>query len=160
MTTVRVMKSIAAIAGLWVAAGLTGCAPSLSGNTYSRDQVRQEQSVRTGIVEGVREIQIEGTRSGIGPAAGGVVGGIAGSTVGAGRGSAVGAVLGAVAGGIAGQAAEQVGTRKNGVEVTVLLDNGGLIAITQEAANDNFRPGDRVRVLSGGGASRVTHASR
>ena len=160
MTNGFAMKSLVIVACILAGALLTGCAPSLSGNTYSRDQVRQEQSVRTGIVEGVREVQIEGTRSGIGPAAGGVVGGIAGSTIGQGRGSAVGAVLGAVAGGIAGQAAEQVGTRKNGVEVTVLLDNGGLIAITQEAGNDNFRPGDRVRVLAGGGASRVTHASR
>lgn len=148
--------SLLALATLFASAILTGCAPRLSGDTYSRNQVRQEQTVRSGVVEGVREVQIEGTRSGIGPAAGGVVGGIAGSTVGQGRGSAVGAVIGAVAGGIAGQAAEQVGTRKTGLEITVLLDGGNVIAITQEAANDSFRPGDRVRILSGGGASRVT----
>jgi outer membrane lipoprotein SlyB len=84
-----------------------------------------------------------------------VVGGIAGSTVGAGRGSAVAAVIGAVAGGVAGQAAEQGVTGKRGVEVTVKLDNGQMVAIMQEA-DETFRPGDRVRILSDGATSRVT----
>jgi outer membrane lipoprotein SlyB len=135
---------------------ISGCAPSMSGGAYTRDQARREQSVRLGVVESVREVQIEGTRSGIGPAAGAVVGGIAGSTIGQGRGSAVGAVLGGVAGGVAGQAAEEVGTRKAGLEITVKLDGGKLVAITQEA-DEAFRPGERVRIISDGTTSRVTH---
>lgn len=134
---------------------LTGCAAGLGGSTYSRDQARREQTVRMGYVESVREVKLEGTRSGVGPAAGAVVGGIAGSTVGGGRGSAVAAVLGAVAGGVAGQAAEQGVTGKRGVEVTVKLDNGQMVAIMQEA-DETFRPGDRVRILSDGATSRVT----
>ncbi len=149
------MKQLLAVATAFAVTALTGCAPSTSGSVYSRDQVRQEQSVRMGVVDSVRQVQIEGTRSGIGPAAGAVVGGIAGSTVGQGRGAAAGAVLGSVAGGIAGQAAEQIGTRKNGVEITVRLDNGSLTAITQEADATTFNPGDRVRILSNGGVSRV-----
>ena len=35
---------------------LSGCATGLGGGTYSRDQARQEQTVRTGIVESVREV--------------------------------------------------------------------------------------------------------
>lgn len=134
---------------------LTGCAPSLSGDVYSRDQARREQSVRFGVVEFVREVLIEGTRSGVGATAGAVVGGIAGSTVGQGRGSQVGAVVGAVAGGVAGQAGEQAVTRKTGLEITVRLDNGALIAVVQEA-DQEFRPGDRVRVLRDAGTTRVT----
>lgn len=134
---------------------LEGCAPGMGSGSYSRDQARREQSVRMGVVESVREVQIEGTRSGIGPAAGAVVGGIAGSTIGQGRGSAVGAVLGGVAGGVAGQAAEEAGTRRTGIEVTVKLDNGQMVAITQEP-DQTFRPGDRVRILSDGYTSRVT----
>jgi outer membrane lipoprotein SlyB len=149
------MKRLLAIAAAFAAATLAGCAPSTSGSVYSRDQVRQEQSVRMGVIDSVRQVQIEGTRSGIGPAAGAVVGGVAGSSVGQGKGAAVGAVLGSVAGGIAGQAAEQAGTRKNGVEITVRLDNGSLVAITQEADATTFNRGDRVRILSGGGVSRV-----
>ena len=80
---------------------------------------------------------------------------VAGSAVGGGRGSTIGAILGAVAGGVAGSAIEEGATRKDGVEITIRLDNGNIIAITQEA-DETFRPGDRVRVLSGGGTSRVT----
>lgn len=138
-----------------VAAALQACAPGMGSGTYSREQARREQSVRMGVVESVREVQIEGTRSGVGPVAGALIGGIAGSTIGQGRGSAVGTVVGGVAGGVAGQAAEQAGTRRTGIEVTVKLDNGQMVAITQEA-DQTFRPGDRVRILSDGATSRVT----
>ncbi|MBY0438739.1 MAG: glycine zipper 2TM domain-containing protein [Burkholderiales bacterium] len=134
---------------------LSACAPGQGANSYSRSQARTEQSVRMGTVEGVRTVRLEGTRTPIGTIAGGVVGGVAGSTVGGGRGSTIAAVLGAVAGGLAGSAIEEGVTRKDGVEVTVRLDNGNIIAITQEA-DEQFKPGERVRVLSGGGVSRVT----
>lgn len=137
-------------------AALAGCAQGLGGGAYTRDEARREQNVRLGVVESVRPVQIEGTRSGVGPAAGAVVGGVAGSSVGGGRGSAVAAVIGAVAGGVAGQAVEEGTTRKNGVEVTVKLNNGALVAIVQEA-DEVFRAGDRVRILSDGRTSRVTH---
>jgi outer membrane lipoprotein SlyB len=137
-------------------ATLAGCAPSLSGNVYSREQARSEQQVRIGVVESVREVRIEGTRSGVGATAGAIIGGIAGSTVGQGRGAQVGSVVGAVAGGVAGQAGEQAATGKAGLEITVRLDSGQLIAIVQEA-DETFRPGERVRVLRGYDASRVTH---
>ena len=150
----RFISTVAAVAALVIV--VSGCAPSMSGGAYTREQARREQNVRLGVVESVRQVQIEGTRSGIGPAAGAVVGGIAGSTIGQGRGSAVGAVLGGVAGGVAGQAAEEIGTRKTGLEITVKLDGGKLVAITQEA-DEAFRPGERVRIISDGTTSRVTH---
>ena len=146
-------SALAVIIGIAV---LSGCAQSMSGGAYTREQARNEQSVRMGVVESVRPVQIEGTKSQIGTAAGAVVGGIAGSNVGEGKGSSVGSVLGAVAGGVAGAAAEELITRRAGVEVTIKFDNGGMVAITQEA-DEAFKVGDRVRVLSGGGVSRVTH---
>ena len=134
-----------------------GCATrSTSGSVYSPGQAQREQTVRMGVVESVRNVTIEQQPQGVGVAAGGVIGGIAGSNVGGGRGSIVGAVLGAVAGGVAGQAIEGGVTRKPGIEITVKLDNGELRAITQEA-DESFRPGERVRLLSGGGATRVSH---
>jgi outer membrane lipoprotein SlyB len=157
VTGERIMnKRIQLMGAALVAAALAGCAPGLGGGAYTRDEARREQNVRLGVVESVRPVQIEGTRSGVGPAAGAVVGGVAGSTVGGGRGSAVAAVIGAVAGGVAGQALEEGTTRKNGVEVTVKLNNGALVAIVQEA-DETFRAGDRVRILSDGRTSRVTH---
>ena len=148
-------KRIQVLVAVLVAA-LAGCAQGLGGGAYTRDEARREQNVRMGIVESVRPVQIEGTRTGVGPAAGAVVGGIAGSTVGGGRGSAAAAVLGAVAGGVAGQAVEQGTTRRAGVEITVKLNSGALVAIVQEA-DETFRGGDRVRILSDGRTSRVTH---
>jgi len=149
-------RTVAATIGLTVIALLSACATGVGGDDYSRDQTRREQTVRLGVVDSVREVKIEGTRSGVGAVAGGVVGGVAGSTVGQGRGSTVGAVLGSVAGGVAGQAAEQGATRQTGLEIMVKLDSGRLIAVTQ-AADESFKAGDRVRVLSDGATTRVAH---
>jgi outer membrane lipoprotein SlyB len=135
---------------------LIGCASGTGGKDYSREQTRTVQVVQMGIVESVREVNIEGTKTPIGAGAGAVVGGVAGSTVGSGKGSVVGAAVGAVLGGLGGAAAEEAVTRKNGVEITVKLDSGRMIAITQ-TADEEFRVGDRVRVLSGGGTTRVSH---
>ena len=135
---------------------LTGCPAGLGSKDYSREQARTVQEVQMGVVESVRTVKIEGTKSAVGPAAGAVVGGVAGSTVGGGRGSIVGATVGAVLGGLGGAAAEEAVTKQDGVEITVKLDSGRMIAITQ-AADEEFRVGDRVRVLSGGGTTRVTH---
>lgn len=136
--------------------GLAGCAGSQSGSAYSRSQTRGEMHVRMGVVESVRQVTIEGTQSGVGTVAGGVVGGIAGSNVGQGKGATVGSVLGAVLGGVAGQAIEERASKKEGLEITIKLDSGQIIAVTQEA-DEPFRAGERVRVLSGSGVTRVSH---
>lgn len=135
---------------------LGGCASGLGGKDYTRAQARTVQEVEMGRVESVREVRIEGTKTPIGAGAGAVVGGVAGSTMGGGRGSMVGATVGAVLGGLGGAAAEEGITRKRGVEITVRLDTGRTIAVTQ-AADETFRAGDRVRVLTGGGVTRVSH---
>jgi outer membrane lipoprotein SlyB len=150
------MKHSLAITTLLLSAILTGCAGSKSGDTYSRDQARQEMTVRMGVVESVKEVTMEGSKSGVGTAAGAVVGGVAGSSMGRGKGNIVGAVIGAVAGGIAGQAIEGGTTTKNALEITVKMDNGQLIAIVQEGQPGEFRAGDRVRVIGGRGDSRVS----
>lgn len=134
---------------------LGGCASGLGSNDYSRNQARSVQQVQTGVVVDVRNVNIEGTKTPIGAGAGAVVGGLAGSQLGRGNGSIAGAVLGAVAGGLAGSAVEEGVTRQKGLEITVRLDSGRTIAVTQ-GADEYFRPGDRVRVLSEGGTTRVT----
>lgn len=135
---------------------LAACASSNSGSVYKRDDARKVHTVKTGIVEGVRTVKLEGTKSPVGTVAGGAIGGIAGGSIGHGRGSAVAAVIGAVAGGIAGAATEEAVTRKDALEITVKLDGGGLIAIVQEA-DEAFNPGDRVRIIESSDTSRVTH---
>jgi outer membrane lipoprotein SlyB len=138
-----------------VIGALVGCA-SQSGSSYSREQTRHEMSVRMGVVDSVRRVTIEGTKSPVGAGAGAAIGGVAGSGVGQGRGSDITAVVGAVAGGLIGAAVEEQATKKNGLEITIKLDNGSYIAVTQEA-DEEFKPGENVRILSGDGATRVTH---
>lgn len=135
---------------------LSGCANTSSGGVYSGGQTRQEMTVRMGVVESVRKVTLEGSKSGVGAVTGAAIGGIAGSNVGGGKGQTAAAIIGAVAGGLAGNMLEEQGTRKVGLEITIKLDNGNLTAITQEA-DEEFRPGERVRILSGGGVTRVSH---
>lgn len=139
-----------------IASMLGACASSNSGSVYSRDEARKVQTIKTGVVESVRPVKLEGTKSPVGTIAGGAIGGIAGSSIGGGRGSAIAAVIGAVAGGLAGSAAEEAVTRKDALEITVKLDGGGLVAIVQEA-DEPFNAGDRVRIVEHGGTSRVSH---
>lgn len=135
---------------------LAACATSKSGSTYSREQARQEMYVRMGTLESIRVVELEGTRSGVGSVAGAVVGGVAGSHLGGGSGQIVGGILVALLGGLAGNAIENEATRRQALELTVRLDDGHTIAIVQEDPPQEFRPGDRVRVLSGADGTRVT----
>ncbi|MFA5371247.1 MAG: hypothetical protein WC053_05600 [Sideroxydans sp.] len=144
---------------LGTAALLTACASGKSGDVYTRDQVRQIQTYRIGVIEELREIRIEGTKTPIGAGAGTVVGGIAGSTVGGGKGSSVVSVLGAVVGGVVGAAAEEGYTREDGFEFSITLEDGSHISVVQaRAVNDEtFAVGDKVRVIESAGVVRITH---
>ena len=136
---------------------MAGCATqSNSSAVYNASQAQREQIVRFGTVESVRQVQIQRPQSGVGTLAGAGVGGVAGSAIGGGRGSIVGAIVGAVAGGVAGNAIENSANNRPGYELTVRLDDGEMRAIVQEA-DEAFAPGERVRILSRGGLSRVTH---
>lgn len=137
---------------------LSACAASKSGSVYDRDTTQQQQAIKTGIVESVRMVKIEGTRTPIGTVAGSVIGGIAGSSVGDGRGSQIFATLGAVIGGLLGSASEEMITQKEGVELTIQINGGELVAIVQEYdTNNTFKAGDTVRLVESGSATRVTH---
>jgi outer membrane lipoprotein SlyB len=135
---------------------LNACATSNSGNVYSRDEARKIQTIRKGVVESVRTVKLEGTKTPVGTAAGAVIGGVAGSSIGDGKGSAIAAVIGALAGGLLGSAAEEGITRKDAFEITVKLESGSLVAIVQEA-DEKFSPGDNVRLIENGGVTRVSH---
>jgi outer membrane lipoprotein SlyB len=147
------MKTIAALA---LASVLAGCAyPPQSSSVYQYYQTGNEQLVRTGTVESIRNVTIANPESGVGTLGGAALGGLAGSNIGAGKGEAAGAIVGAIAGGLLGQHVERSASNKAGIEITVRLDTGELVAITQ-SADEYFRPGERVRLLSNGQTTRVT----
>ncbi len=154
----HIMKKTATVAVILAASlVLTGCPASMSGSAYSRGQVREAQEVRLGYIENVRQVLIEGTKSGVGTVGGAALGGLAGSNIGKGKGQIAGAIGGAVVGGLVGSAVEENATRQPGLEITVRLDNGRMIAVTQ-ADDEPFYRGDRVQVLTSyDGTARVAH---
>lgn len=140
---------------------LGSCAQqSLSGDVYSRGEARQGQSVQTGRITALRPVKIEGNTE-AGSLLGTIAGGVLGSNIGGGRAAnTAGAIGGAIVGGaVASHAQKAMGTR-NGLEITVKLDSGSSVAVVQEVDPRNGAPfsiGDRVRVISSGGAMRVAY---
>jgi outer membrane lipoprotein SlyB len=151
------MRSLIVVAA---AVALSGCAvqPN-SASVYNSRQAQGEQTVRMGVVDSVRPVTIDKGRDGAGAGtlAGGALGAIAaGSTIGKGSGSLAAGVAGAVLGGIVGNQVESKLNKRPGLEITVRLNNDELRAITQDA-DVPFNAGDRVRLLSVGGVTRVTY---
>lgn len=117
----------------------------------------QTTLVQGGTVTDVRDMTMQGGHSsGLGSVIGAVLGGIAGSMIGNGNGSAVASVGGAVAGGIAGEHLAQVGSVRRSIEVTVKLNSGEQRTYSMETG-ENFRIGDKVRVTTADGISRLSH---
>jgi outer membrane lipoprotein SlyB len=150
----RMTRNIWTIAACALVLG--ACAYPQGSHDYAPYEVRGEQAVRFGVVESIRDVRLHGGESGVGAASGAAIGMVAGSNVGGGSGQIVGAIAGTVLGGILGSNIERSANEQMGVELTVLLDSGQYLAIVQ-GADEMFRAGDRVRVLSGRGATRVTH---
>jgi outer membrane lipoprotein SlyB len=148
-------RARAFLAAAAAAAALAGCATDSQPGPADTPP-EQAQAGRTGVVESVRPVTIEGAPTGVGATVGSVAGGIGGSMIGSGRGSAVAAIAGAVAGGLLGRAVEeQSRSNRPGVEITVRLDNGELRAVVQPAG-ETFKPGDRVRLVTVNGEPRVS----
>lgn len=110
------------------------------------------EEVEMGRVEGVRDVLIEATKTPMGRRPSVIVGG----GIGSGGHSGIGIGVGTVLGGWGGAGAGESVTRQAGYEITVRLDSGRLVAVTQ-TAEESFRAGDRVRVLTGKGGARVSH---
>lgn len=135
---------------------MVGCAnQSASSSVYSYGQAQREQIVRLGTVVGVRPVTIQKDEtSGVGSIAGAAMGGVAASTIGGGRGSVLASIGGALLGGLVGNAVENRMGKSQGLEITVQLDNGETRVVAQEA-DVPLSVGQRVRMLSGNGPTRV-----
>jgi len=152
------IRSVAALTLTALAVlALSGCTtPGLGGSDYTYGQVRGEQSVRLGTIESIRKVRIQAGEPGaVGLLAGAVGGAALGHTMGQGTGNAASTILGTIAGAAAGEAIQNSTGNQEGLEITVRLDSGYVIAVTQ-GADEDFRVGDRVQVLGGAGATRVT----
>jgi outer membrane lipoprotein SlyB len=146
-TEVTTMKFFWGITAVLLTVVTAGCTPkSMSGDVYSRERAQKVQTVEYGEVVEVRQVLIEGTKSGLGALGGGALGGALGSGVGRGAGTTIAVVGGAIAGAVAGSVVEEGATKQPGVEVTVRMDAGSTISLVQ-GVDPPVRAGDRVRIL-------------
>jgi len=146
---------------IWVSISiiLSSCAQdSLTSDAYTRGQARGEQSVRTGKLVNIRNVTIEGSGRG-GDLIGGVGGGVLGNTIGGSRRANRGGTIGgAIVGGILGSHIKKNVESRAGIELTVKLDGGKTIAITQQrTSRETFSVGQRVRIIGSGSNTRVTY---
>lgn len=132
---------------------LSACASSQHGIGGSPAGVPKEV-VKRGVIESVTPIKLDAS-SYAGANVGGVFGQVGGASTGGGRGATVGVILGGVLGGTLGQ---QAGIdTKPGLEIWVKLDGeeNKSTYVMQPGQLDAFKVGDRVRVVSKQGETRV-----
>lgn len=133
---------------------LAGCA---GGQYGGKPAAAPGEVVKLGVIESVMPIDLDDS-SGGGASVGGVFGQVGGASTGGGRGATVGTILGGVLGGTLGQ---QAGiATKPGLEIWVKLDGeegveGKSTYVMQPGMPENFKVGDRVRVVSRKGETRV-----
>jgi outer membrane lipoprotein SlyB len=150
------MKTIIAIATIPFL--FVSCAQnSLTGDTYSRGEVGQAQTVKQGRITSIRYVKIEGGST-AGMLLGGAAGGMLGNQIGGGSGRTLATIGGVGLGAAAGSHAQKAIDSRQGIEVQVRLDGGSSLSVTQEVnPRESFSVGDRVRVLYNGGRARITH---
>lgn len=137
---------------------LVSCAQqSLTGDAYTRSQAGQAQTIQTGRITSIRPVRIEGGTRG-GSLLGSVAGGFLGREVGHGAGRTAATIGGSILGGAVGSRAQKGLAGRQGLEMEIALDGGKTLSVVQEVnPREPFAVGDRVRVLSGRGGTKVTH---
>ncbi len=102
-----------------------------------------------GVVQRVESYTGEQRRtSGVGAVAGALIGGALGNQVGSGDGKKVATVAGAVAGGVAGNAIEKNRMDRTWHEVTVRMNDGRTVVLSQDDLN-GVSEGSRVIIRNG-----------
>ncbi len=128
---------------------LTGCVGSGGHGVGSA----RKEVVKLGVIESVQPIEMDNSSNG-GGMAGSIFGQVGGAGTGAGRGAVVGSVFGSVLGGTLGN---QAGiASKQGLEIWVKLDGEEQSSyVMQPGKPDDFKIGDRVRIITKKGVNVV-----
>lgn len=120
---------------LVAALAVSGCAREIGANSYEGPAAGEVQRTYAGVIESVRQVEIQeddtldGNKTG--QLLGGVSGGFAGSVFGAGVGKAAAVAAGAILGSIVGAVAEQEVKRQPAMEYIVRAEGGELVTIVQ-----------------------------
>jgi outer membrane lipoprotein SlyB len=136
-----------------VLAGVSGCGPNYSPDTYASNAAQQANKVEQGVIVGVRDVAVTAAGT-VGTVTGAAAGGIAGSQVGVGPVSAFTSLGGALVGGIGGSAVEHVTSDTTAFEYIVRKPNGDLVSVTQRDKTP-LALGEKVLVIAGNQARVV-----
>jgi outer membrane lipoprotein SlyB len=147
------------IAASFIALAITGCAPSISPDTYTTSSAGQVNRVVKGVIDSSRVVELSGdtyTEGGgmVGTLAGGALGAVAGSTIGQGTGSVLAAIGGGLVGAGVGNMAEKKLTQQQGMEYVVKTKNGAYISVVQ-GLKPTFQKGQHVMIIYGNRARVV-----
>lgn len=144
------------------AMALSGCAREIGSDSYEGAAAGEISRTYAGVVENVRQVEIqeqdrlEGNKTG--QLLGGVAGGFAGSAFGSGLGQAAAVAAGAIIGSVIGSVAEQEIKRQPALEYIVRSETGELVTVVQ-GLEPALSPGQRVFVQEGRlGRSRIIPA--
>jgi outer membrane lipoprotein SlyB len=118
------------------------------------------QSIQYGEVVSAEQTVVVQQTTGTGAGAGSTVGAIAGYAL-ADRGDRwLGSLLGGVVGGAVGHAAEKKAKKKKGWTLIIVLEDGREVGVDVPSRKDRFEEGDRVRLMTGGGKTKVTKVKK
>ncbi len=116
--------------------------------TYVASSQRQAICADCGVVEAVREVQVEAKGSGGGAVAGGLVGGLIGNQMGRGATRDIATVLGAVGGAYAGNHLEKSVKESKRYDVVVRFEDDSTRTFSSDTP-PAWHNGDRVRLQNG-----------
>lgn len=126
---------------------LGGCAAVPEPSFVGANRAQLAEPVVFGTVVGVRAATIRTTEPLFGAVEGGIAGAVLGSFIGNGLGRTVAAVAGGIAGMAAGSKLEAAASTTKGEMLTLKLDNGKYIAVTQAKSKIVFVKGERVEIV-------------
>lgn len=158
------MRSFVILASLVFAALLGGCASNpmmgtgvaqSSAQGYTTYGALQAQNVYLGTVLALRPVVIAQSNTSAGGALGAITGAALGHQIGNGNGQKLATIAGALLGAYGGQAAQGAAQQQAGVVVTVRLDNGRVMAVTQ-TADQPLTIGERVQLIQSGSYNPVS----
>ena len=123
---------------------LGGCSSNKPLSENKAGTLKKEKVIRVqqGTVVGIKDVAVKGEKSRVG----GTVGSLAGSVLASGTIPYVGSLLGSMVGGAVGSSADDELSKKPGHEISLKLENGEQVTVTQ-LATTKFNIGDKVKLL-------------
>jgi outer membrane lipoprotein SlyB len=113
------------------------------------------QTIQYGEVVSAERATVVTKSTNTGAAVGATAGAVAGYALTSGSDRWLGGLLGGVIGGASGNAVEKAARKKKGWQLIIKVDSGQEIGVQIPGKKQEHFPGDRVRLLTGGGKTDV-----